>query len=619
LGINNFFKIDLQFAVVSEAESATFCFFVLYHSGVLNRNTSVKTAFVKPGIVTFNRGNKFFELSNHLGNVLVTVSDKKTAVDDGTYSLSSVTGLYTKLNSTPDGKIDYYKSEIITANDYYPFGSLMPGRRYSSTNTKYRYGFNGKENDNDVKGVEGGQQDYGFRIYDPRIGKFLSPDPLGNDFSWWSPYQFAGNTPINTIDLDGLEVPKAKNKNKTEKTPLQVAQQSLGAVDLSNLKAKREQYKTWKELAQGDMFANITIFGNNTAKAGWNQLVDAVETGLNTTTPGGKLKLMTESVLPTAKFLFFDWQTLTPAQQLNFIKSVLSDPETYENLVATLAMAIITEKFLPNLKIPIPKVFEPVANGLRKIFGFDKPKCFIAGTKIFIKKGFKNIENIIVGDTVWAYNEETLKAEFSVVTYVFKNKTDKLVNIGLDSLSIWTTPEHPFFVDNKWLPAKQLSVGDSLTLFGNKKQVVSFCFTKDTSAMVYNFTVNKLHNYYITTACVLVHNDCSFGWQNNKAMNDILSKSVHGDVFNSKGIKIGEVGFELENGVITPKALGRDLTTKAKAQIIKVGNTQLQSAEFRAELLGKVNEAINSGQIPASNRLEKLKDMQKILTNQPAP
>jgi hypothetical protein len=57
-----------------------FVFFVLYHSGVLNRNTSVKTAFVKPGIVTFNRGNKFFELSNHLGNVLVTVSDRMIVV-----------------------------------------------------------------------------------------------------------------------------------------------------------------------------------------------------------------------------------------------------------------------------------------------------------------------------------------------------------------------------------------------------------------------------------------------------------------------------------------------------------------------------------------------------------
>ena len=80
----------------------------------------------------------------------------------------------------------------------------MPGRKYSAV-SGYRYGFNGKENDNEVKRVEGSQQDYGMRIYDPRLGKFLSVDPLTKDFPWYTPYQFAGNKPINSIDLDGME------------------------------------------------------------------------------------------------------------------------------------------------------------------------------------------------------------------------------------------------------------------------------------------------------------------------------------------------------------------------------------------------------------------------------
>jgi RHS repeat-associated protein len=80
---------------------------------------------------------------------------------------------------------------------------LMPGRSYSATGA-YRYGFNGKENDNEVKG-EGGQQDYGMRIYDPRLGRFLSVDPLFKSYPWYTPYQFAGNKPIISIDLDGLE------------------------------------------------------------------------------------------------------------------------------------------------------------------------------------------------------------------------------------------------------------------------------------------------------------------------------------------------------------------------------------------------------------------------------
>lgn len=80
---------------------------------------------------------------------------------------------------------------------------MMPGRKYSASNS-YRYGFNGKENDNEVKG-EGNQQDYRMRIYDVRIGKFLSVDPFTDQYAWYSPYQFAGNKPIAFIDLDGAE------------------------------------------------------------------------------------------------------------------------------------------------------------------------------------------------------------------------------------------------------------------------------------------------------------------------------------------------------------------------------------------------------------------------------
>jgi RHS repeat-associated protein len=68
----------------------------------------------------------------------------------------------------------------------------------------YRYGFNGKENDKDFGNAQL-IQDYGFRLYNPAIGKFLSVDPLTESYPWFTPYQFAGNTPIQAIDLDGLE------------------------------------------------------------------------------------------------------------------------------------------------------------------------------------------------------------------------------------------------------------------------------------------------------------------------------------------------------------------------------------------------------------------------------
>jgi RHS repeat-associated protein len=69
----------------------------------------------------------------------------------------------------------------------------------------YRYGFNGKEKDSKGEWGSSTHYDYGFRIYKPSIGKFLSVDPLTQSYPMLTPYQFASNTPIVAIDLDGLE------------------------------------------------------------------------------------------------------------------------------------------------------------------------------------------------------------------------------------------------------------------------------------------------------------------------------------------------------------------------------------------------------------------------------
>jgi RHS repeat-associated protein len=86
----------------------------------------------------------------------------------------------------------------------------MPARKYSIANTNYRYGFNGKENDNDI---ENSAQDYGMRIYDGRLGRFLSVDPIAKKYPQLSVYQFGSNRPIDGIDQNGLEWTATKDKN----------------------------------------------------------------------------------------------------------------------------------------------------------------------------------------------------------------------------------------------------------------------------------------------------------------------------------------------------------------------------------------------------------------------
>jgi RHS repeat-associated protein len=66
----------------------------------------------------------------------------------------------------------------------------------------YRYGFNSMEKDDEVKG-HGNSYDFGARMYDSRVGRFLSRDPREKEFPFMSVYCFAGNNPIKYIDLKG--------------------------------------------------------------------------------------------------------------------------------------------------------------------------------------------------------------------------------------------------------------------------------------------------------------------------------------------------------------------------------------------------------------------------------
>ena len=76
---------------------------------------------------------------------------------------------------------------------------LQPGRKYSN-GSGYRYGFNGKENDRDITTSD---YDFGARIYDGRLGKWLSVDPFASKTPDESPFITFGNNPIVNIDPDG--------------------------------------------------------------------------------------------------------------------------------------------------------------------------------------------------------------------------------------------------------------------------------------------------------------------------------------------------------------------------------------------------------------------------------
>ncbi|WP_025667026.1 RHS repeat-associated core domain-containing protein [Aquimarina megaterium] len=132
------------------------------------------------GLVYRDLGNKYYEIKDHLGNVRVVVNDRKN-LDPATGDLTA--------------KVESY-------NGYYPFGMLQPNRHKDSKS--YRYGFQGQEKDDEIKG-EGNSVNYKYRMHDPRLGRFFAVDPLTAKYPYLSPYHFSHNSPIYTREIEGLE------------------------------------------------------------------------------------------------------------------------------------------------------------------------------------------------------------------------------------------------------------------------------------------------------------------------------------------------------------------------------------------------------------------------------
>jgi RHS repeat-associated protein len=91
----------------------------------------------------------------------------------------------------------------MSTTDCYPFGQEMPNRNFSSG--AYRFGFNGKEKDDEMKG-SGNSLDFGARIYDSRVGRWWSTDSKMEKYPSLSPYQFCANNPVLFVDPSGNEI-----------------------------------------------------------------------------------------------------------------------------------------------------------------------------------------------------------------------------------------------------------------------------------------------------------------------------------------------------------------------------------------------------------------------------
>lgn len=136
--------------------------------------------------------------------------------------------------------------------------------------------------------------------------------------------------------------------------------------------------------------------------------------------------------------------------------------------------------------------------------------CFTAGTKIFTKNGYKNIEDIRVNDIVYSYNETTNKVELNKVTKTFIHEDIEIYNLYLNNEIIRVTPYHRFYVlrnnNYEWIAVKDLKLTDKLLDSNNELININKIEYMKENNIVYNFEVANNHTYYVSESNILVHN-----------------------------------------------------------------------------------------------------------------
>lgn len=140
---------------------------------------------------------------------------------------------------------------------------------------------------------------------------------------------------------------------------------------------------------------------------------------------------------------------------------------------------------------------------------FEQPCSFDADTLVSTDDGPIPISQIEIGDRVLAYNEAIGANGYYTVTATFSHLDSTILSLTIGEESIETTPEHPFFVDGRWLPAGEIEIGDIvLTANGTGSTAVSVAMDIGPQVM-YNLTVTDAHTYFVGAGELLVHNACS--------------------------------------------------------------------------------------------------------------
>ena len=143
---------------------------------------------------------------------------------------------------------------IKSYKDYSPFGAIMPGRNYNAGD--YRYSFNGKENDSEIKG-EGNSVDFGARIYDSRLGRWMSKDPDESNSGSINPYGAFENNPVHFLDPNGETAVASLQGNTLTISMTIIIHDKMSKKEIKKLQREVMKYYRPREYLNDDKKINV--------------------------------------------------------------------------------------------------------------------------------------------------------------------------------------------------------------------------------------------------------------------------------------------------------------------------------------------------------------------------
>lgn len=313
-----------------------------------------------------------------------------------------------------------------------------------------RYGFTGREPD-----AATGLIYFRARYYDPALGRFLQPDPLGF-VDGFNAYKYALNNPVNYIDPWGTTAIGASNT--LESSTIGFFSDLADGASNAWTNGSTSDRIVMVSTAAGTLFSAVPIVGDVGAAA--TSLISfAAQPSWES---AGNLALDAVGILP-----------IVPA---------LGTARRLESL-SDMARACC---------------------------------CFVEGTPVLTQHGLIPIEKIRIGDMVYAENPETGEIALKPVTRLFLTEGKETYLLVLESedgitQKLEVTDNHPFWViDKGWVETLDLEIGDQTKSIEDKAFAVRELRGLGRHPDTFNFTVDGFNTYFVGVENILVHNEnCS--------------------------------------------------------------------------------------------------------------